>query len=79
VILLDGHKQSISYNIKSHLMCAQIMYSCSEVTVDFSSVYFSVSLLCTRTVLAVEDVDAMVPHISLRRFGDDLECFCENI
>jgi len=48
------------------------MYSCSEVTVDFSSAYFNVPLLYTGTVLAVEDVDAMVPHISLRRFGDEI-------
>jgi hypothetical protein len=57
-------------------MYTQIIYSCSEVTVDFSSVYFNVPLLCTRNVVAVEDVDAVVPHISLRRFGDEM--FCEN-
>jgi hypothetical protein len=53
-------------------MYAQIMYSCFEVRVDFSSTYFNVSLLCTRTVLAVEDVDAVVSHISLRRYGYEM-------
>jgi hypothetical protein len=39
-------------------MSTHIMYYCSEVTVDFSSVYFNVPLLCARNVLAVDVSDA---------------------
>lgn len=67
-----SHKQSISYNIKPYLMYSQIMYSYSEVTVDFSSVYFNVPLFCTSNVLAVEDVGAVVPCMSLRRCGNEM-------